>query len=78
MPVHLRSSSFGLDTFAKHFKTQASWLNLTHLTCWNALLIDVPAFCRVRHGDSVTKTRLLLFSQVHIMTYVGQGHLIGY
>ena len=51
LPVGLRSSSFGLDTFAK---------NLTHLFglaysrqgthFWVCI-----TFCRVRHGDSVTK-----------------------
>ena len=47
LPVDLRSSSFGLDTFAKHLKTHLSRQS-THF--WVCI-----TFCRVRHGDSVTK-----------------------
>ena len=52
LPVGLRSSSFGLDTFAKHLKTHLFGLAYsrqgTHF--WVCV-----TFCRVRHGDSVTK-----------------------
>ena len=52
LPVDLRSSSFGLDTFAKHLKTHLFGLAYsrqgTHF--WVCV-----TFCRVRHGDSVTK-----------------------
>ena len=52
LPVGLRSSSFGLDTFAKHLKTHLFGLAYsrqgTHF--WVCI-----TFCRVRHGDSVTK-----------------------
>ena len=52
LPVGLRSSSFGLDTFAKHLKTHLFGLAYsrqgTHF--WVCI-----TFCRVWHGDSVTK-----------------------
>ena len=52
LPVGLKSSSFGLDTFAKHLKTHLFGLAYsrqgTHF--WVCI-----TFCRVRHGDSVTK-----------------------
>ena len=52
LPVSLRSSSFSLDTFAKHLKTHLFGIAYsrqgTHF--WVCI-----TFCRVRHGDSVTK-----------------------
>ena len=52
LPVGMRSSSFGLDTIAKHLKTHPFGLAYsrqgTHF--WVRI-----TFCRVRHGDSVTK-----------------------
>ena len=51
-PVDLRSSSFGLDTFAKHLKTHLFGLAYSRQSTHFWVCIT---FCRVRHGDSVTK-----------------------
>ena len=52
LPVDLRSSSFGLDTFAKHLKTHLFGLAYSRQSTHFWVCIT---FCRVRHGDSVTK-----------------------
>ena len=52
LPVNLRSSSFGLDTFAKHLKTHLFGLAYSRQSTHFWVCIT---FCRVRHGDSVTK-----------------------
>ena len=52
LPVDLRSSSFGLDTFAKHLKTHLFGLAYSQQSTHFWVCIT---FCRVRHGDSVTK-----------------------
>ena len=52
LPVGLRSSSFSLDTFAKHLKTHLFGLAYSRQSTHFWVCIT---FCRVRHGDSVTK-----------------------
>ena len=52
LPVDLRFSSFGLDTFAKHLKTHLFGLAYSRQSTHFWVCIT---FCRVRHGDSVTK-----------------------
>ena len=52
LPVGLRSSSFGLDTFAKHLKTHL--FDLAYSRQGTHFWVCIT-FCRVRHGDSVTK-----------------------
>ena len=52
LPVDLRSSSFGLDTFAKHLKTHLFGLAYSRQSTHFWVCIT---FCRVQHGDSVTK-----------------------
>ena len=65
LPVGLRSSSFGLDTFAKHLKTHLFGLAYsrqgTHV--WVCI-----TFCRVRHGDSVTKPEIIIFIIIIIVS----------
>ena len=52
LPVDLRSSFYGLDTFAKHLKTHLFGLAYSRQSTHFWVCIT---FCRVRHGDSVTK-----------------------
>ena len=52
LPVDLRSSSFGLDAFAKHLKTHLFGLAYSRQSTHFWVCIT---FCRVRHGDCVTK-----------------------
>ena len=52
LPVDLRSSSFGLDAFAKHLKTHLFGLAYSRQSMHFWVCIT---FFRVRHGDSVTK-----------------------
>ena len=65
LPVSLRSSSFSLDTFAKHLKTHLFGIAYsrqgTHF--WVCI-----TFCRVRHGDSVTKPDYYYYYYYYYLT----------
>ena len=52
LPVGLRSSSFSLETFAKHLKTNLFGFTYSRQSTHSWVCIT---FCKVRHCDSVTK-----------------------
>ena len=56
LPVDLRSSSFGFRYFCKALKNTSIWFSThTHYSRQSTHFWVCITFCRVRHGDSVTK-----------------------
>ena len=54
LPVGLRSCSFSLDTFAKHLKNTSIRFSVSYSRQSTHFWVCIT-FCKVRHGDSVTK-----------------------